>query len=335
MISALRLQSQYRFSPAPGTHARDNSMTMAWPNLDRGLSREEQLADEISKMRGLKELEDNADKQESLEDFLRWTNDTALDLPEVLRSRRRRDSEPSIIYTKWPSSRTRQRSSTGPHSPGELPSLSHTAPNRRSHNRSRKLNLLFSQGNARQELSRARSNPNSSRKISVTCTSGLGRAVRGTIKPLQRVTSLRLRRRHSTHGFPSSRPPLQGYRKASSLDYQRGLETSRTAHCSREQLQDRGPDFRKISNWANSVYHPSSTVDDPVHIHTSGPNNDPDTQHVKLDGSSTYSAPAIEALNDDVSSSCSGALDLLTAEEYLRQTAFDNLDEYRELARTL
>jgi len=50
-VTALRLHSQYRFSPAAGHHARDSSESSAWPGLYTGRSLEDELAESVSKRR--------------------------------------------------------------------------------------------------------------------------------------------------------------------------------------------------------------------------------------------------------------------------------------------
>lgn len=53
-VSALRLHSRARFSPAAGHHARECSESYAWPGLYNGPSIEEQLAERVSERRRLK-----------------------------------------------------------------------------------------------------------------------------------------------------------------------------------------------------------------------------------------------------------------------------------------
>lgn len=50
-ITALRLNSQHRFEPAAGHHARASSETDSWPGLYQGQSLEEQLAEQVSRNR--------------------------------------------------------------------------------------------------------------------------------------------------------------------------------------------------------------------------------------------------------------------------------------------
>lgn len=56
LISSLRLHTHFRNSPALGHHARNSSPTLAWPGGRSGPSREERLAEDISRQRRLHKL---------------------------------------------------------------------------------------------------------------------------------------------------------------------------------------------------------------------------------------------------------------------------------------
>ena len=59
LISSLRLHTHFRDFPAFGHSARNSSFALAWPDLCSEPFREERLAEEISRQRGLQQLENS------------------------------------------------------------------------------------------------------------------------------------------------------------------------------------------------------------------------------------------------------------------------------------
>ncbi|KAL5404474.1 hypothetical protein PMIN03_009114, partial [Paraphaeosphaeria minitans] len=51
VITALRLHTLHRLSPAAGHHARINTETSSWPGLYTGMSKEDELAESVSRRR--------------------------------------------------------------------------------------------------------------------------------------------------------------------------------------------------------------------------------------------------------------------------------------------
>lgn len=103
-ISALCMHARHRFSPASGYHARDPSCAPAWPGLFSGPSREEQLADQVTRRRLLKNLEKEVGKVESLKEFIQWSNESILEPDEQCLADNESESsehEPSAPHTSW------------------------------------------------------------------------------------------------------------------------------------------------------------------------------------------------------------------------------------------
>ncbi|KAK4981255.1 hypothetical protein LTR66_010137 [Elasticomyces elasticus] len=96
LISSLQSQAQYRYSPAAGHQARDTSPAPAWPGLFTGPSREEKLAQQISRQRLVRKLEAQTQHLETLEEFVKWSNDIPIDPTELLGTSERLDE-----FIRW------------------------------------------------------------------------------------------------------------------------------------------------------------------------------------------------------------------------------------------
>ncbi|KAK5010935.1 hypothetical protein LTR28_006833 [Elasticomyces elasticus] len=94
--SSVQSQAQHRYSPAPGHQARDPSPAPAWPGLFTGPSREEKLAEQISRQRLVRKLEAQAQHLETLEESVKWSDDIPIDPTELLGTSERLDE-----FIRW------------------------------------------------------------------------------------------------------------------------------------------------------------------------------------------------------------------------------------------
>ncbi|KAL2351807.1 hypothetical protein BJ546DRAFT_952777 [Cryomyces antarcticus] len=94
-ISSLRLHTQSRYSPAFGHQARSSSVAPAWPGFT-SLPLEERIAEEVSRKRLMRKIEADVDRAESMEEFIRWSNDVPID-PEDLSG----SQEKITDFIKW------------------------------------------------------------------------------------------------------------------------------------------------------------------------------------------------------------------------------------------
>lgn len=339
----------HRKSPTPQpTHCPiravrfyDEPSALDWiSNLDGMPYQDDQDIEQIDEATTLADLDIDTDKKVTLEDFLRWADDTQLDIDELRQAVRRRESEPAI-KTKRMTLGARQRSSTAPHS-RSISRAPETPPRRTAESALRR--IITADRHAHDTPNDA-----SPPHIKIAATRTLGRAVRSTIHPIKRVASLRVRR-------PSSAPrsaTTEGRSHDRLLGRRRSLaDGDMLSYYAHTQPHNRCATQPHVSLWAHNVRRASSSTVVPRNSRAAGDNTDKSDCHMDIDiiedkdvdkndsgvafyGSDHHrcrrhaSPPPIEALDDDVSSSYSGALDLLTAEEYLRQTAFDGFEAWR------
>lgn len=142
-------------------------------------------------------------------------------------------------------------------------------------------------------------------------------------------------------GASSSSGSTKTDRSSNSSSHHQRLQSrsSRLGTFHHHQPRTRALSFPHISAWAHSTRRPSEllhkTQPPPPQSQSQSQSTSPSPSPSPSSSDDTADAAAelqrqrgaVRAIDDDVSSAESGALDLLTAEEYLRQTAWDAVDE--------
>lgn len=269
------------------------------------------MAEDVSRRRLLKRLEKEGDRVESLEDFLQWTNEVPLEPEEVFEARRR-DSLPSFPPGPFQPSRTSSRSIRRPQNTTTASSHENQQQNHRPTDTPTQVTI---------PLVPMR-----------TITTAVRGGIRKTSHNLRRVSNVKVSpfqlqpkkqlRLHRSNSLPNHRAPwLNPTTTSRRILHPRNkypneatLIASEQDSFTHVQPHTRTRTFPHISDWARTIRRSSSAGLLAPQSQSHSPASDFDD---------------IEPIDDDVSSRASGALDMLTAEEYLRQTAFDEVDEGR------